>query len=76
MQEGPTKADLAQLMDEYQKLDAEDHVGGVACRFRYREVGQRVPELWGFPWDAFAHAAFICRGLAHCIAFPRTPVYV
>lgn len=29
---------VAALMSEYERLDAEDHVAGVACRFRYREV--------------------------------------
>jgi len=32
------------LMAEYERLDAEDHVAGLACRFRYREV---APEGFG-----------------------------
>ena len=35
---------MAALMEEYERLDAEDHVAGVACRFRYREV---PPEDFG-----------------------------
>ncbi|CAL8460534.1 g63 [Coccomyxa elongata] len=35
--EGET-AELAQMVEEYHKLDAEDYVGGVPTRFRYREV--------------------------------------
>ncbi len=35
---------VAALMEEYERLDAEDHVAGVACRFRYREVS---PEDFG-----------------------------
>ena len=31
-------------MAEYERLDAEDHVAGLACRFRYREV---APEGFG-----------------------------
>lgn len=32
------KAELTRLMDEYQKLDAEDYVGGMPTRFRYQQV--------------------------------------
>ena len=35
---GAEKQELMQLADEYSKLDAEDIVGGVRTRFRYREV--------------------------------------
>ena len=35
---GPERAELTQLADEYSKMDAEDVVGGVRTRFRYREV--------------------------------------
>ena len=35
---GTEKAELIQLADEYSKMDAEDTVGGVRTRFRYREV--------------------------------------
>ena len=35
---GAEKAELTQLADEYSKMDAEDVVGGVRTRFRYREV--------------------------------------
>ena len=35
---GAEKQELMQLADEYSKLDAEDTVGGVRTRFRYREV--------------------------------------
>ncbi|KAK9908790.1 hypothetical protein WJX75_002962 [Coccomyxa subellipsoidea] len=32
------RAELARMVEEYQKLDAEDYVGGIPTRFRYREV--------------------------------------
>lgn len=35
---GAERAELTQLADEYSKMDAEDVVGGVRTRFRYREV--------------------------------------
>ena len=35
--EGET-AELAQMVEDYHKLDAEDYVGGLPTRFRYREV--------------------------------------
>ena len=35
---GAQKQELMQLADEYSRLDAEDIVGGVRTRFRYREV--------------------------------------
>ena len=45
---------MAALMEEYERLDAEDHVAGVACRFRYREVpaedyGLRTEDLLLLP---------------------------
>lgn len=35
---GAEKTELIQLADEYSRMDAEDIVGGVRTRFRYREV--------------------------------------
>ena len=35
---GAEKAQLSKLADEYNAMDAEDTVGGVRTRFRYREV--------------------------------------
>ena len=39
---GASKAELEKLVDEYHGLDAQDYVGGVACRFRYSEVRKRI----------------------------------
>lgn len=33
------------MVEEYHKLDAEDYVGGVPTRFRYREVRQHLERL-------------------------------
>ena len=44
---GAEKQELMQLADEYSKLDAEDIVGGVRTRFRYREVlSLCMPSCW------------------------------
>jgi hypothetical protein len=32
------KQALAQLVEDYHQMDAEDFVAGIPCRFRYREV--------------------------------------
>jgi hypothetical protein len=32
------RAELERLVADYHGLDAQDYVGGVACRFRYREA--------------------------------------
>ncbi len=32
------RVELTQMVEEYEKLDAEDFVGGMPTRFRYREV--------------------------------------
>jgi hypothetical protein len=55
------RAALQRLVEEYYKLDYEDNIGGLQCRFRYREVrtgsrprGRRCKGLWGHghgcPW--------------------------
>lgn len=38
------KEDVKKLMEEYYKLDYEDYVGGIATRFRYKQV---KPETYG-----------------------------
>jgi protein KRI1 len=38
------RSDIKQLLEEYHKLDYEDHVGGIPTRFRYKEV---QPETYG-----------------------------
>lgn len=38
------RSDLKRLLEEYHKLDYEDHVGGIPTRFRYKEV---EPETYG-----------------------------
>lgn len=44
---GAEKQELIQLADEYSKLDAEDIVGGIRTRFRYREVlGLCMQSCW------------------------------
>lgn len=48
---GAEKAALTQLADEYSKMDAEDIVGGVRTRFRYREVHRSTEppaRCWAF----------------------------
>lgn len=55
---------MAALMEEYERLDAEDHVAGVACRFRYREVpaedyGLRTEDLLLLP-DKELNQARLC----------------
>jgi len=42
------KRDVKKLLDEYYKLDYEDYVGGVATRFRYRQV---EPETFGLSFE-------------------------
>lgn len=42
-----TRADMQQLLEEYYKLDYEDHVGGVYTRFRYGGV-EVVVEVHGY----------------------------
>ncbi|KAK9842076.1 hypothetical protein WJX81_007399 [Elliptochloris bilobata] len=53
-QQSRQRRSVAALMEEYERLDAEDHVAGVACRFRYREVpaedfGLRTQDLLLLP---------------------------
>lgn len=38
------RADVKRLLEEYHRLDYEDHVGGIPTRFRYKEV---APESYG-----------------------------
>jgi protein KRI1 len=38
------RSDIKRLLEEYHKLDYEDHVGGIPTRFRYKEV---QPETYG-----------------------------
>jgi protein KRI1 len=38
------RSDIKRLLEEYHKLDYEDHVGGIPTRFRYKEV---QPENYG-----------------------------
>lgn len=38
------RSDLKRLLEEYHKLNYEDHVGGINTRFRYKEV---EPETYG-----------------------------
>ena len=42
------KQDVKKLLDEYYKLDYEDHVGGIPTRFRYKEV---EPETYGLSFE-------------------------
>lgn len=37
------KQELAQLVEDYHKVDAEDFVAGMPCRFHYREVRWHTP---------------------------------
>ena len=51
---GAEKQELMQLGDEYSQLGAEDVVGGVRTRFRYREVLRASawdPAGWGVQKD-------------------------
>jgi protein KRI1 len=41
---GGARSDIKRLLEEYHKLDYEDHVGGIPTRFRYKEV---QPENYG-----------------------------
>jgi protein KRI1 len=38
------RAEVSRLLEEYHRLDYEDHVGGVPTRFRYKEV---APDAFG-----------------------------
>ncbi|WPT16271.1 Protein kri1 [Picochlorum sp. SENEW3] len=46
--ENTAKQDVKKLLDEYYKLDYEDHVGGIPTRFRYKEV---EPETYGLTFE-------------------------
>lgn len=34
------RSQLQRKLEEYYKLDCEDNIGGIPCRFKYRQVGR------------------------------------
>lgn len=55
------RAELARMVEEYQKLDAEDYVGGIPTRFRYREVRAAHSCQWRSPsFGTYSGCAPLC----------------
>jgi hypothetical protein len=62
------RSQLQRKLEEYYKLDCEDNIGGIPCRFKYRQVG------WVGAWwarEGLVRIVLICLNLRWDLLWAR-----